>query len=210
MHGILAVLLLTALPRYWSVHVDIPSDRVAFEKIDTQFTQVQRDFYAEHHVEFPPLFSFRTANGAYYGLRPRGTLADFEAPSPLGDASKELRDKLAQISAATHELLRAHHNEIWQLDKDLTRVRDSNAPKYIVLRTDVVAPPDDQAYGTAVKQLIEEVTSHGVDVMAFFSAYGDGTHRYLFLSDQPLNVRKLGKLARTRDEIVTARDWLGD
>jgi hypothetical protein len=216
MRNVLAILFFAStlsaadLPRYWSVHIDIPADRAGYEKIDREFAQTQRDFYAEHHVEFPPVINFDTADGAYYGLRPRGSLADFEKPSPLGDAAKELRTKLAPISAATHKLLRTHHNEIWQLDGDLTSFSSDRMPKFVLLRTDRVTPPNDEAYGTAMKQLIDEVKASGAGVLAFFSVYGDGAYRYLFVSDQPLKIRTIGKLAQTRDETVTTQHWLSN
>jgi hypothetical protein len=216
MRNTLAILLFAStvsaaeLPRYWSVHIDVPSDRAAFEKIDSEFSQTQRDFYAEHHVDYPPVINFKTADGAYYGLRPRGSLSDFEKPNPLGDAAKDLRTKLAPISAATHELLRTHHNEIWQLDSDLTSISSDRVPKYVLLRTDVVTPPNDEAYGTAMKQLIEEVKASGAGVLAFFSVYGDGAYRYVFVSDRPLKIRNVGKLARTRDEPVSTQHWFSN
>ncbi|HYS52243.1 MAG TPA: hypothetical protein VER58_00595 [Thermoanaerobaculia bacterium] len=60
-----------------------------------------------------------------------------------------------------------------------------------MLRTDYVAPPKDDEYEAAMKQLVRELK--GVEVVAFFSVYGDG-------SDSPIKVRRLKGLAETRDE----------
>ncbi|HSP13877.1 MAG TPA: hypothetical protein VLV78_03885 [Thermoanaerobaculia bacterium] len=205
MRNVLAILLLASsasaadLPRYWSVHIDFATDRASYEKIDREFSDVQRNFYGEHHIDLPPVIHFSTPDGAYYGLRPRGSLSDFERPNPLGDAAKDLSAKLAPISAATHQLLRTHHNEIWRIDQELTNIRDERAPKYMLMRTDDVPPPQDEAYGTAMKELVQEAAAQGIGVVAFFSVYGDGSYRYLFLSDEPLKIRTLGKLARTRN-----------
>ncbi len=211
MRNLLAILIFASgvsaadLPRYWSVHIDFVAQRSEYEKIDKQFSKAQRDFYGSRNLDPPPVMLFNTPDGAYYGLRPRGTLASFEKDDPLGDAVKELRATLAPISAATHKTLRAHHSEIWEADRKLTTIRNTRAPKYMLLRTDSVAPPDDEAYATSTKKLIEEVTAHGIDVLAFFSTYGDGTHRYLFMSDEPLEIRTVGKLARTRDVAAQPR-----
>jgi hypothetical protein len=211
MRNSFAVLLLAAstaaaaadLPRYWTVHIDYAADRTAFEDIDKQFAAAQRDFYAAHNVDRPPGITFSTPDNAYYSLRPRGTFTDFDKPSPLGDAMKELQAKLAPISAATHKTLRTHHSEIWQIDRDLSNPGGERAPKYMVLRTDYVTPPNDEQYESAMKQLREELVAREIRVLAFFSTYGDGAYRYLFMSDQPVKIRTLGKLAVTRD--VTAR-----
>ncbi len=186
------------LPKYWSVHIDHPADRVAFEQLDREFTQTIRDFYADNHVEPPAVIRIVTADGHYYGMRPRATLADFEKPSPLGaDLAKQLQAKTAPISEETHKALRDHHNEIWQIDRDMTTAADFVPRKYAVLRTDYVTPPNDGNYEKAMKQLVHELS--GVDVVAFFSVYGDGSYRYLFLSDSPIRVRLLKGLAETRD-----------
>jgi hypothetical protein len=211
MRNLLAVLLFAAstasaadLPKYWTVHVDWASDRAAYEAIDKEFASIQRDFYAAHNVAQPPHMSFST-DGVYYGLRARGSFTDFDKPNPLGDSMKELQAKLEPISAATHKLLNEHHNEIWQIDRKLTSIRNESAPKYMLFRTDFVRPPDDEAYDAAMKSLCDELVAKGVDVLAFFSVYGDGTYCYLFLSNEPLKVRTLGKFARTKDQSAMPR-----
>jgi len=186
------------LPRYWTVHIDYPADRGRYERLDNQFSDTIRDFYVANHFDPPIAIKLVTADGRYYGLRPRTTLADIEKPSILGtDLSKQLQAKTAPISEETHKTLREHHNEIWQVDRDLTTAGDIRPRKYALLRTDLVSPPKNGEYGEAMKQLVHELT--GVDVVAFFSVYGDGSYRYLFLSDSPIRVRPLKGLAQTRD-----------
>jgi len=180
------------LPKYWSVHIDHPADRAAFEQLDKQFNATIREFYVSNQLEPPPSFKFVTADGHYYGLRPRASLADFDKTSP-----PELRTKTAPISAETHKTLREHHSEIWQLDREMTTATELAPRKYAMLRTDFVSPPKDGQYNVAMKQLVHELA--GVDVVAFFSVYGDGSYRYLFLSDSPIKVRTLKGLAETRD-----------
>ena len=61
---------------------------------------------------------------------------------------------------------------------------------------DTPTPPTtaDYRFGQFVK-----VATSGVEVVGFFSAYGDGSYRYLFLSDAPIKVRALKGLAETHD-----------
>lgn len=193
-----------AKARYWTVHIDVAADRAAFESVSKEYSAAQRDFYAAHNGERPAAAHFSTPDGTYYSLRPRGTFSDFDKPPVLGaDVMKELSAKTAPISAATHKTLRTHHSEIWELDRELSDFGDGHAPKYALLRSDSVKPPDDAEYEAAMKTLRQELVGRGVRVLAFFSAYGDGAYHYLFLSDQPLKVRTVGKLAETRD--ATAR-----
>jgi hypothetical protein len=185
------------LPKYWSVHIDHPADRAAFERLEREFTQTISDFYAANHLEAAAVIRLVTADGRYYGLRPRNTLSDFDKPSRDADRAKQLQAETSPISAATHKTLRDHHNEIWQVERELTTVAEIVPHKYAMLRTDYVSPPNNRNYEASMKQLIPELA--GVDVVAFFSVYGDGSYRYLFLSDSPIKVRALKGLAKTRD-----------
>lgn len=186
------------LPKYWTVHIDHPKDRAAYEKLERQFNETLRDFYAANHIAQPPVVRIMTADGYYFGLRPKATLADIEKPSPLGpELEKQLQPKTAPISADTHKTLRDHHNEIWRIERDLTTAAEITPRKYALLRNDVVSPPKDEEYDAAMKQLVKELS--GVEVVAFFSAYGDGSYRYLFLSDSPIKVPVLKGLAETHD-----------
>jgi hypothetical protein len=186
------------LPKYWTVHIDHPKDRAAYEQLERQFNATIRDFYAANHVDQPASVKFETDDGRYYGLRPRMTLADIEKPSALGpDLAKQLQARTAPISADTHKTLRDHHNELWQIERDLTTATEIAPHKYALMRTDTVGPPKNEEYEVAMKQLVRELS--GVEVVAFFSVYGDGAYRYLFLSDSPIRVRALKGLAETRD-----------
>jgi hypothetical protein len=186
------------LSKYWTVHIDHPKDRAAYEKLERQFNETLRDFYAANQIAQPVVVHITTDDGHYYGLRPRATLADIEKPSPLGpDLEKQLQPKTAPISADTHKTLRDHHNEIWRIQRDFTTATEMAPHKYAMLRTDVVTPPNDDAYDTAMKELVRGLS--GVEVVGFFSAYGDGSYRYLFLSDAPIKVRALKGLAETHD-----------
>jgi hypothetical protein len=139
-------------------------------------------------------------DGVYYSLRGRTSLSDFDShPAP-----KALSEKTAPISERAHATLATHHNEIWQTENDLTRLPDASAPKHARLRVDRVAPPNDAKYEATMKKLCDECEKRGVRVIAFYSAFGDGAYRYLFLSDQPFRVRKTG-LAQTRDVDARAR-----
>jgi len=99
--GLLAFSAFAAdLPKYGTVHIDHPWDRAAYEKLELQFTETLRDFYATNHIAQPPVVRIKTADGYYYGLRPKATLADIEKPSPLGpELEKQLRPKTAPIRA---------------------------------------------------------------------------------------------------------------
>jgi hypothetical protein len=193
-------------PRYWTVHIDVAADRAAFESVSKEYSAAQRDFYAAHVAERPAVVHFSTPDGAYYSLRPRRTFSDFDKPPSLGaDVMKELSAKTAPISAATHKILRTHHSEIWELDRELSDVGDGHAPRYALLRSDSVTPPNDAEYEAAMKTLRQELVGQGVRVLAFSPAYGDGAYHYLFLSDEPLKVRTVGKLAETHDAAAKPR-----
>jgi hypothetical protein len=197
MNLLLATVIALTLPKYWSVHIDTPrrDARATFEQVDVDNAAVLRDFYGQ-----PQSWIFSTADGVYYSLRGRTSLTDFDNhPAP-----KELSAKTAPISERAHATLATHHNEIWQTENDFTRLAEAAAPKYARLRVDRVAPPDDAKYEAAMKEICDECAKNGVRVVAFYSAYGDGAYRYLFLSDQPIRVRKTG-LAETRDVDARAR-----
>src|SRR5262249_22019089 len=170
------------------------------EQVDIDNAAAIRDFYAASGEERPPSWIFSTADGVYYSLRGRTLLTDFDNhPAP-----KALGEKTAPISARAHATLATHHNEIWQTDSDLTHLTDAAAPKYARLRVDRVTPPDQDKYEAAMKELCDECAKRGIRVVAFWSAYGDGAYRYLFLSDQPISVRRTG-LADTRELDARAR-----
>ncbi len=198
-----ALALLTPdLPKYWSVHIDTPrrEARATFEQVDIDNSAAVRELYTAGGGERPPSWIFSTADGVYYSLRGRASLADLERPSPKG-----LAEKTAPISARAHATLATHHNEIWRTEKDFTRLPDAAAPKYARIRVDRVAPPNEDRYEAAMKELCDDCAKRGIRVIAFFSAYGDGAYRYLFLSDQPIRVRRLGSLAATREVDARAR-----
>jgi hypothetical protein len=194
-------------PAYWTVHIDQPRNRAEFERIDAQFNATIRDFYTAHNLTPPPVWRIMTVDGAYVGLRPRGALADLAVPPLPPDLSKELQVKTAPISEATHKILRAHHSELWQLQRDLTTRLDDPAPrKYSLMRTDVVDPPRDEEYEQAMKELVHELAGDGVETVAFFSSYGDGAYHYIFSSAKPVRVRKLPDYCHTRDVAITNAD----
>ena len=174
MRNALVVLLFVAssapaadLPRYWSVHIDYAADRAAYERVEKEFSTARRDFYAAHSVVPAPVILFSAPDGVYYGLRPRGTFTDFDKPNPLGDLLKELQARLDPISAATHKTLRKHHNEIWQIDPDLTSLQGEGVPKHVLMRTDEVRPMDEDDYGKAMKAIHDELVAHHVAILAF-------------------------------------------
>ncbi|HJT17130.1 MAG TPA: hypothetical protein VJ853_07075 [Thermoanaerobaculia bacterium] len=191
--------LLFAAAAYWTVHIDFPADRAQFDRVDDQYQAAIRAFYAAHNQSAPAVWRIVTADGAYLGLRPKGTMADVAAPSLPADLSKELLSKTAPISDATHRILRAHHSEIWHLESG-----SADPPKQLaIMRTDVVDPPRDDEYESAMKKLIGELSASGVQTIGFFSSYGDGAYHYIFSSDKPLHVPKLQGFGSTRDVAVT-------
>lgn len=202
-HILLAAAAVIASPTYWSMHIDFPSDRAAYERIDKQDTETSRAFYSEHNVTAPTVWRLITSDGAYIGLRPRGTMADFDTPPLSADLAKELQAKTAPISEAIHKTLRAHHSEIWRLQPKLSTRAENPMPRnYSLLRSDVVPPPQNAEYESAMKELISECSANGVETLAFFASYGDGAYHYIFSSEKPIHVRKLNGLAETRDVAV--------
>jgi len=196
--------LVFAVAAYWTVHIDFPSNRSEFERIDGQFNATIRDFYSAHNMPAPPVWHLVTADGAYIGLHPRGTMTDVATPQLPPDLSKELQAKTAPISAATHKILRAHHSELWHVEPDLTTT--DTPKKYALMRTDVVDPPRDDDYERAMKDLVKELASDGIDTIGFFSSYGDGAYHYIFSCDKPFKVRSLKGFGSTRDFAVTSLD----
>ena len=197
MNLLLATVIALTLPKYWSVHIDTPrSDaRATFEQVDIDNAAALREFYPQ-----PDNWIFSTADGVYYSLRGRTSLTDFDNhPVP-----KEVLAKTTPISDRAHATLATHHSEIWRTEAGFTRLADAGAPKYAKLRVDRVAPPDDAMYEAAMKEICDECEKNGVRVVAFYSAYGDGAYRYLFLANHRIRVRKSG-LAKTRDVDARAR-----
>jgi hypothetical protein len=193
--------LFFAAAAYWTVHIDYPAHRAQFERIDNQFDAAIREFYAAHNLTVPAVWRIVTADGAYLGLRPKGTMADVAAPTLPPDLSKELQAKTAPISEATHKILRAHHSELWHIQNDLTS--GDTPKKFALMRVDVVDPPRDDAYEAEMKKLVAELSANGVQTIGFFSSYGDGAYHYIFSSDKPLHVRKLKGFGSTRDVAIT-------
>ena len=197
--------LLFAAAVYWTAHIDIPANRLEFERIDARFNAAIRDFYGAHNLTPPTVWRLVTSDGAYIGLRPRGTLAELATPQLPADLSKELNATTAPISEATHKILRAHHSELWRLEPDLTTRRDDPLPrKYSLMRVDIVSPPRDDEYEKAMKQLVVELAANGVETIGFFSTYGDGAYHYIFSSEKPIRVRTLKGFGETRDVAITA------
>ena len=197
--------LLFAAAVYWTAHIDVPANRVEFERIDARFNAAIREFYGAHNLTPPTVWRLVTGDGAYVGLRPRGTLAELATPQLPADLSKELNETTAPISEATHKILRAHHSELWRLEPDLTTRREDPLPrKYSLMRVDIVSPPRNDEYEKAMKQLVGELAANGVETIGFFSTYGDGAYHYIFSSEKPIRVRTLKGFGETRDVAITA------
>ena len=180
------------LPRYWSVHVDRVADRATYERVHTQELQIQRDVLAKHNVARPTSWKFGTEGGVYYNLRGRASLAELDKPSPIPeDAKKEIASQNAPLDPRIHASLRDHHNEIWETDTDLTSLPDSRARKYLRFHSDNVRPGQEETYTSVTKVVRAAMEKRGVAMIGFFSAYGDGVERILFMSDQPFDVRKI-------------------
>ena len=211
LHIAFAVAATLALPKYWSVHIDTPRAEVRqeFEKTDVEFYGIQRDIYSEHHVDWPPVMHF-SADGVYYGLRPRASLSDIEKPSTVpADVRKLIGEKTAPVSARTHPLLRTHHNEIWETDTDTSVVTSAAAPRYLRLRCDSTIPGKDNDYEAVMKRVRAACEKANVSILGFFSVYGDGSYRYLFMSEKPIDLRAiLGHelLADWQKCVITSRE----
>ncbi|HEX3581027.1 MAG TPA: hypothetical protein VH087_04645 [Thermoanaerobaculia bacterium] len=193
LHIAFAVAAALALPKYWSVHIDTPRAEVRseFEKTDVEFYGIQRTIYSEHHIDWPPVVHF-SADGVYYGLRPRAALADIEKPSTVpDDVRKLIAEKTAAVSERTHPLLRTHHNEIWETDPDTTLVTSSAAPRYMRLRSEETIPGKEKDYDAVMKRVRAACEKANVGILAFFSDYDDGSSRYLFTSDKPIDLHAL-------------------
>jgi L-rhamnose mutarotase len=180
------------LPKYWSVHVDHVTDRVAYEELHKQEYAIQRDVLAAHNVPRTAGWKFSTSDGTYFNFRGRASTADLEKPSATPtDVRKEIDAKQASLEPRIHASLREHHNELWQTDTDVTSLPDTHAPKFIRYRVDVVVPGKDEMYGDVQKAVRAVMEKHGVAVLALYGAYGDGAYHYLFMSDRPVDVKAI-------------------
>ncbi|HEY2323501.1 MAG TPA: hypothetical protein VGJ82_11635 [Thermoanaerobaculia bacterium] len=211
LHIAFAVAAALALPKYWTVHIDTPraAVRAEFEKTAVEFFGIQRDIYAEHHVDRPPITLF-SADGVYYGMRARASLAEIEKPSAVPeDVRKLIAEKTAPVSERTHPLLRTHHNEIWETDSDTTLVTGAAAPPFMRLRFDDTIPGKEKDYDAVMKRVRAACEKANVSILAFFSVYGDGAYRYLFMSDKPVDLHAiLGRelLSDWQKCVITSRD----
>ncbi len=200
------------LPKYWSVHIDRLADRPLYEAIDGEQSKIRGDIQRAHGITPTPLWKFYAANGAYYSLRPRQSLTDFDKPSPIPEeVRKEMQEKAGPLDDRIHRTLREHHNEIWQTDADLTHIVASGVPRYARLRTDHVEPAKDAEYEAAMKKICDDSRKRGISVVALWSAYGDGAYRYIFFADQSFDVPFAGRtLAKTSETVVMPRaeTWL--
>jgi len=208
-----------ALPRYWSVHIDLPSQRAEYERIDREQAALRHDILVANKIDPLPVFAISTADGRIMSFRPRQTMSDFDRPSSIPeDVRVEIQKKVGPLDDTIHRTLREHHNEIWELQRVPTRIDSRRAPKYIRLRTDAVKPGSDKAYEAAMKRIADDCERRGISVLAFWSAYGDGTYRTLFMSDTPVRVERVRQLvsstrevdARARPDLTAtdAENWL--
>jgi hypothetical protein len=211
LHIAFAVAAALALPKYWTVHIDTPrsDSRPEFDKADVEYFGIQRDIYVEHHVERPPVVVF-SADGVCYHMRPRTSLADIEKPSTVpDDVRKLIVDKTAPVSDRMHALLRSHHNEVWETDTDTSTISSAAAPHYMRMRVESTLPAKDHEYDEVMKRVRAACEKANVGILAFYSTYGDGTNRYLFTSDAPIDLRAiLGRdlLSDWQKCLITSRD----
>lgn len=211
----MTTLLLAAalsLPTFWTVHIDTPrrNARAAFEQVGREEAATRGRLYAERGIELPAVVSFHAADGNYYSLRPKTSWSEIEAPSPLpDDFRKLLQQSTAPLSDRAHATLRAHHTEIWRLQNTLTHFSDRAAPKYVRIRTDAVKPGSDSSYEQEMKRICDDCEKHGIAVLAFWSAYGDGTYRYIFMSNEPIRVEHApAGTASSREVDASVTNWI--
>jgi hypothetical protein len=191
-----------ALPRYWSVHIDAPAQRVEYQRIGRQQATIRREILTAHKIDPPAVFSISTADGRFISFRPRQTMSEFDTPSSIPEEVRsEIHKKAGPLDDAIHRTIHEHHSEIWELQRVATRVDSRRAPKYIRFRTDYVKPGNDSAYEAAMKRLADDCEKRGISVLAFWSAYGDGAYRTLFMSDTPMRVERLHELVRSTREV---------
>jgi len=74
------------------------------------------------------------------------------------------------------------------------------------MRVDVIDPPRDDDYENAMKDLVKELGSNGIETIGFFFSYGDGAYHYIFSSDKPFKVKSLKRFGTTRDVTITSLD----
>ena len=179
------------LPKYWSVHIDNvkSSDRDEYEQAGREQAVIRRQILSDHKIDRPPAFAIRTTSGTYLSFRPRENFAAFDDALPP-NVRQELNEKAGAIEDRVHASLVAHHSEIWETSVDMSAVpgNATRARGYARLATMRVKPTSFEDFEAVMKRFAEALRkTHPNDVaLTFFSTYGDGSFKQLWLSDEQI------------------------
>jgi hypothetical protein len=208
--GCASSLFAADLPKYWTVHIDAVADRATYEEAHKQEYAIQREILGAHGIARTPQWKFSTSDGTYFNLRGRASLAEIEKPSTTpAEVRKEIDAKQAALEPRIHGSLRDHHNEIWETDTNITSLADMHAAKVIRYHRDVVKPSQNETYAKVQKEVRAALEKHGVSIAGFYSDYGDGAYHYLFLSEQPFDLKAIvpaDVMKQWKECVVTSKD----
>jgi hypothetical protein len=175
----------SARPPIWTVHIDTVEKKSAstFESLEKREGELRRTIYAAHKFTPPPSWKMVAADGVWYTLRGRASLADVEKPSGTpAEVTSELQAKITPMDPSFHAALREHHNEIWALDEETSFTgppRDARWPvrNALRLRFDHIRPGAEADYELVLRKLRAglEAAKAPVALLAFESEYGDGS-----------------------------------
>lgn len=194
------------LPKYWSVHIDKVNsdDRDDYEKAGREQAVVRRQILADHKIENPAQFAIRTSDGMYLGFRPRENFAAFDSTLPA-EVRDEMQKRAGAIDDRVHATLRNHHSEIWETRDDLSVIPENamKARGYARLATMRVKPSSVDDFAEVMKRFAEALrkTSSNDVLLTFFSTYGDGAFKQLWLSnDQIIGMKDTFREAFDEDQ----------
>lgn len=189
------------LPKVWTVHIDqvLPDSQQRFEQLAAAQAKARNRVLAGHGLPTPPTYEISTRDGSYLALRPRESYAELERTLP-DSVNALMRRDVSPFSDTIHTFLAIHHSEIWTLDKELSFVPGGFDPlrsTFIHVVVEEIRPPASGVYDSLTAGLYQALRTAGspCTVLVFYSTYGTGGVRHVWLSDEPLSLPALAARA---------------
>ncbi|MBI1805731.1 MAG: hypothetical protein HYR76_01615 [Ignavibacteria bacterium] len=182
-----------SLPTLYTVHIDEVEPEMVnrFEELSERQSRLRNTILKEHHLPLRTSYEISTAYGMYMTFRPRSSFTEFDQQSTTPpDVRKILQEKVNVMDDSFHATLRTHHNEIWQLDKEMAYFPTQSAskklvPGFIHIRSELVKPGKDGVYDTLTKKFHEALIKqqHPIGCLVFFGQYGDGSYKFVWQAE---------------------------
>jgi hypothetical protein len=178
------------LAKLWTVHIDevLPQSIAEFERVGSTQAQLRDSILRAHKLPVSSSYSFNSADGKYFSLRPRTSYGELDQPLKLPDAVRKIfRELVNPYSDTAHSTLRDHHNEIWMWDSSSSYFPATFVPtiqelRYVHIRSEWVKPPMNVVYDSVMTRFREALVKerYPLTCIAFFSSYGSGANHYLW------------------------------